>query len=83
MKANTDLKVEYRRGMISVQLKQKIDALAALAAAEQSKLDWGEIHTRRDSLDDVFIKLVSGELDEHGEIITASKTNNSNSNTED
>jgi hypothetical protein len=54
-----------------------------LAAAEQSKLDWGEIHTRRDSLDDVFIKLVSGELDEHGEIIAANKTNNSNSKTED
>jgi ABC-2 type transport system ATP-binding protein len=82
MKANTDLKVEYRRGMISVQLKQKIDALAALAAAEQSKLDWGEIHTRRDSLDDVFIKLVSGEVDEHGEIIAATKTNNSNNKTE-
>jgi ABC-2 type transport system ATP-binding protein len=83
IKANTDLQVEYRRGIISVQLKQKIDALAALAAAEQSKLDWGEIHTRRDSLDDVFIKLVSGELDEHGEIIAESKTNNSNSKTED
>jgi ABC-2 type transport system ATP-binding protein len=83
IKANTDLKVEYRRGMVSIQLKQKIDALAALAAAEQSKLDWGEIHTRRDSLDDVFIKLVSGELDEHGEIIATNKTNNSNSKTED
>ena len=83
IKANTDLQVEYRRGIISVQLKQKIDALAALAAAEQSKLEWGEIHTRRDSLDDVFIKLVSGMVDEHGEIIAESKTNNSNSKTED
>jgi len=83
IKANTDLQVDYRRGRISIQLKQKIDALAALAAAEQSKLDWGEIHTRRDSLDDVFVKLVSGELDEHGEIIAASKTNNLNSKTED
>ena len=33
--------------------------LAALAAAEQSKMDWGDIQTRRDSLDDVFVKLVS------------------------
>jgi len=83
IKANTDLKVEHRKGMVSIQLKQKIDALAALAAAEQSKLDWGEIHTRRDSLDDVFIKLVSGELDEHGEIIVESKANNSSSKNED
>jgi ABC-2 type transport system ATP-binding protein len=78
IKANTDLKVEYRKGIVSIQLKQKIDALAALAAAEQSKLDWGEIHTRRDSLDDVFIKLVSGRVDEHGEIIVESKNNNAN-----
>ena len=83
IKANTELKVEYRKGMISIQLEQKIDALAALAAAEQSKLDWGEIHTRRDSLDDVFIKLVSGRVDEHGEIIAENKANNSNSENED
>jgi ABC-2 type transport system ATP-binding protein len=78
IKKNTDLKAEYREGMISIPLKQKIDALAALAAAEQSKLDWGDIHTRRESLDDVFIKLVSGRVDEHGEIIVESKNNNAN-----
>jgi ABC-2 type transport system ATP-binding protein len=79
IKANTELKVEYRKGMISIPLEQKIDALAALAAAEQSKLDWGEIHTRRDSLDDVFVKLVSGRVDEHGEIIVENKGSNSGS----
>jgi len=73
---NTDLAVNYQQGVITIKLKQKIDALAALAAAEQSKLDWGEIHTRRDSLDDVFIKLVSGKVDESGEIIV--ENNNSN-----
>ena len=73
---NTDLAVNYQLGVITVKLKQKIDALAALAAAEQSKLDWGEIHTRRDSLDDVFIKLVSGKVDENGEIIIENKNSN-------
>src|SRR5208282_2791849 len=70
IKANTELQVEYNRlrSVISIPLKQKIDALAALAAADQSKMDYGEIQTRRDSLDDVFIKLVSGRVDEHGEI---------------
>ena len=77
IKANTELNVEYRKDLVSIRLEQKIDALAALAAAEQSKLDWGEIHTRRDSLDDVFIKLVSGRVDEQGEIIVESKNNNS------
>ncbi|MBT0159089.1 ABC transporter ATP-binding protein [Candidatus Bathyarchaeota archaeon A05DMB-2] len=71
IKANTELKVDFDgKDLISIQLNQKIDALAALAAAEQSGLDWGEIHTRRDSLDDVFVKLVSGIMDEHGEIKT-------------
>ena len=71
IKANTELQVDYDRyrNVISIPLKQKIDALAALAAAEQSKMDYGEIQTRRDSLDDVFVKLVSGRVDEHGEVI--------------
>jgi ABC-2 type transport system ATP-binding protein len=73
IKANTELTVEYEKdkGSMSIPLKQKIDALAALAAAEQSKMDWGEIQTRRDSLDDVFIKLVSGAVDESGNIAVA------------
>ncbi len=70
IRANTDLKVEYDplREVISIPLKQRIDALAALAASEQSKLDWGEIQTRRDSLEDVFIRLVTGAVDESGNI---------------
>ncbi len=61
IRTNTELQVDYDKvkGEISIPLKKKIDALAALAAAEQSGLDWGEIQTRRDSLDDVFIKLVN------------------------
>src|SRR3989304_5436834 len=47
IKANTELKVDFDgKGLISVALTQKIDALAALAAAEQSGLEWGEIRTR-------------------------------------
>jgi ABC-2 type transport system ATP-binding protein len=69
IRANTELKVDYDhgKGVMSIPLNQKIDALAALAAAEQSKMNWGEIQTRRDSLEDVFIKLVS-EVDESGNI---------------
>ncbi|MCW4011330.1 MAG: ABC transporter ATP-binding protein [Candidatus Bathyarchaeota archaeon] len=72
IKANTELQVNYdtAKCVISIPLNKKIDALAALAAAEQSGLDWGEIQTRRDSLDDVFINLVSGEVDEQGEIVS-------------
>lgn len=70
IKENTELHVDCdrQRKVISIQLKKKIDALAALAAAEQSKMDYGEIQTRRDSLDDVFIKLVSGRVNDKGEL---------------
>jgi ABC-2 type transport system ATP-binding protein len=69
VKANTKLKVEYNgKGLISIAIDQKHDALAALTTIEESGLEWRDLHTRRDSLDDVFIKLVSGRIDEKGEI---------------
>ena len=69
VKANTKLKVEYNgKGLISITISQKHDALAALTTIEESGLEWRDLHTRRDSLDDVFVKLVSGRIDEKGEI---------------
>jgi len=71
IRANTELQVDYNkaRGEIIIPLEQKIDALAALAAAEQSGMDWGHIQTLQDSLDDVFVKLVNAKVNEQGEII--------------
>lgn len=64
IKGNTELQVDYDagKGEVRVPLKKKIDALAALAAAEQSGMDWGAILTRQDSLEDVFVKLVNGSV---------------------
>ena len=78
IKNNTDLIVDYDKSthFVSIPLVKKIDALAALAAAEQSGIDWGEIRTRRDSLEDVFIKLVRGAVDESGNIATGEKPQN-------
>jgi ABC-2 type transport system ATP-binding protein len=76
IKANTELKVDYdkSRGEVLIPLHKKIDALAALAAVEQSGMDWGQIQTRQDSLDDVFVKLVSGTINEQGEISTGNES---------
>jgi ABC-2 type transport system ATP-binding protein len=75
IKANTELQIDYNkiRGEILIPLKKRIDALAALAAAEQSGMDWGQIQTRQDSLDDVFVKLVSEPVDEQGEAAVEQK----------
>jgi ABC-type multidrug transport system ATPase subunit len=78
IKANTELQVDYdsSKGEIRVQLRQKIDALAALAAAEQSGMDWGAIQTGQDSLEEVFVKLVSASVNEQGEItVMENRTN--------
>lgn len=66
IRANTELQVDYNKSkkVVLIPLKKKIDALAALAAAEQSGFDWGEIQTRQDSLDDVFVKLVNEPMGE-------------------
>jgi len=71
IRENTRLDVEFSNGTVSIPLKEKTDALAALEAAAKSEMDWGSIRTKRDSLDDVFIKLVSGAVDESGEITAA------------
>ncbi|MDR2699586.1 MAG: ABC transporter ATP-binding protein [Nitrososphaerota archaeon] len=66
---NTELQGKYdkAKGIITIPLKKKIDMLAALAAAEQSGMKWGEIQTRQDSLDDVFIKLINEPFGEQEE----------------
>ncbi|NIO36918.1 ATP-binding cassette domain-containing protein [Candidatus Bathyarchaeota archaeon] len=69
IKAHSKLKVEYKgKGLISIAISKKHDALAALTTVEESGLEWRDLHTRRDSLDDVFVKLVRGRIDEKGEI---------------
>ncbi|MDR2719886.1 MAG: ABC transporter ATP-binding protein [Nitrososphaerota archaeon] len=75
--ANTELQGEYdkTREIITIPLKKKIDMLAALAAAEQSGMEWGEIQTRQDNLDDIFIKLVNDTLGEPDEEERTQKTN--------
>jgi ABC-2 type transport system ATP-binding protein len=69
LRENTKLQVEYdSKGVVKIALSKKRDALAALTAAEESGLEWHALHTHRDSLDDVFVRLVSGRIDEKGEI---------------
>ncbi len=82
LKENTGLDVEYNpsKGLISIRLNDKKDALTALNASDKSGLEWSEIHTRRDSLDDVFVKLVSGTVDEQGDVKAAGNQRGANKN---
>ena len=78
IKANTNLNAEYMgKGLISITINQKHDMLVALEAVENSGLSWRDLRTRRDSLDDVFIKLASGAIDAQGEIRAENNSDNS------
>jgi len=82
IKASTSLQVDFDKAKseIVIVLKDKTDALKALTTAQKSGMDWGEIRTRQDSLDDVFVRLVSGVVDEHGDITTVKNSSSKNDN---
>jgi ABC-2 type transport system ATP-binding protein len=69
LKDKTTLNVTYdATGLISISLDQKHDVYIALSIMEESGLPWSDFEIRRDSLEDVFVKLVGGYLGEHGEL---------------
>ncbi len=66
LKQMTKLNVEYNKGIVSILLEKKHDAIEALSLMEQSGMDWEELQTRRDSLEDIFVRLVGGKIGEEG-----------------
>ena len=69
LKNKTKLNVTYNgTGLISIPLDQKHDAYIALAVMEESGLPWSDFQIKKDSLEDVFVRLVGGFLEEHGEV---------------
>jgi len=69
LKENTKLHAEGNDGTVTIYLRDKEDALVALGAIEESGADWGDLTVKRDSLEDVFLKLVGpeGKAEKEGE----------------
>ena len=63
LRTQTDLPVRTQDGRVEVEMRGKSDALRILTAVEQSGIPWAEVSTRRDTLEDVFVRLV-GRMDE-------------------
>lgn len=55
---NTKLKVEYVSGRVTVKLEQKNDALLALGSMAESGIAYSEMATKRDNLEDIFVRMV-------------------------
>ncbi len=62
LKENTRLRAESGvNGTVVIYLRDKDDAMVALGAIEESGTDWGDLTVKRDSLEDVFLRLVGEE----------------------
>ena len=64
LKENTKLQVEGDGGFVTIRLRDKEDAMVALGAIEESGTSWGDLTVKRDSLEDVFLRLVGEEAKE-------------------
>jgi ABC-2 type transport system ATP-binding protein len=61
LRESTKLQVEGDGGMVTIRLRDKDDAMVALGAIEESGVQWGDLTVKRDSLEDVFLRLVGEE----------------------
>jgi len=59
---NTRLKADKgSSGTVVISLRDRDDAMVALGSIEESGLEWGDLTVKRDSLEDVFLRLVGPE----------------------
>lgn len=75
IRSTTGFEVRYdeQTGGIEIGVRSKSDVLTVFKAIEQSGFDWSELTTERDSLEDIFIKLV-GSIDDEGSTFPAQTT---------
>ncbi|HXW36300.1 MAG TPA: ABC transporter ATP-binding protein [Nitrososphaerales archaeon] len=66
LKRNTDLEVSYDSGSVIVKVKEKKDVVTAVSAIDKSGLDWADLRTQRESLEDIFVRLVGERGQEEG-----------------
>lgn len=69
LRQHTSLEVGFDgNNLITMRIAEKHDILVALESMENSSLEWTDLKTRKDSLEDVFIKLVGFAIEEGGGI---------------
>jgi ABC-2 type transport system ATP-binding protein len=67
LRKNTGLDVEYDgNNRVSVKIREKHDTLAVVEGLDRSGLSWEELRTRQDTLEDIFVRLVGGVVEDAG-----------------
>ena len=78
VRQETGFDVIYQKGLVSVKLGDKSEAVVALSSIDQSGLPWTDLRTRQDSLEDIFVRLVGGTIEDEGTITQASANDPAN-----
>lgn len=68
LQRNTKLAVQYDQGKVSILLRKMHDAVVALDEIDRSGIEWGDLQTRQDTLEDIFVRLV-GKLEDTGGVV--------------
>ncbi len=69
---NSKLGAEYdSKGLVTIRLEQKNDVIIALGIIQESGIHWDTLSTKRDSLEDIFVRMVGEDIGEQGELVKA------------
>lgn len=69
---NSHLKAGYdSKGVVTIHLEQKNDVIIALGIIQESEIEWQTLSTKRDSLEDIFVRMVGEGISEQGELVRA------------
>ncbi len=69
LRKNTRLEVSFDGTTnVSIKISEKHDTLEAVESLDRSGMNWEDLRTRRDTLEDIFVKLVGGVLEEAGTV---------------
>ncbi len=69
LRRDTGLNVKHDgNSRVSIKIGEKHDALVAVESLDRSGMKWADLRTRRDTLEDIFIRLVGGAIEEGGTV---------------
>ena len=63
----------YGNNRVSVKIREKHDTLAVVESLDRSGMNWEDLRTKQDTLEDIFVQLVGGVIEEAGSVQEAKR----------
>ena len=63
----------YGTNRVSVKIREKHDTLAVVESLDSSGMNWEDLRTKQDTLEDIFVQLVGGVIEEAGSVKEAKR----------